>query len=176
MGKRNIRFLVMDVDGTLTDGKIYIGSGGELFKAFHVRDGYGIKKILPKIGVIPVIITARESEIVEHRCLEIGIAELNQGVHEKFACLLDVLAKWSAWDGKRYELHNVAYIGDDIPDLLCMEAVKEQGGLTACPADAAEEVRKVADYLCRLTGGGGAVREFIDWLADFSDFATASIP
>ncbi len=164
MGRNDIRFLVMDVDGTLTDGKIYMGNDGELFKAFDVKDGYGIKEILPEIGIIPVIITARKSRILEHRCGELDITELHQGEREKLKCLERVLEEWSAKDGKQYTLQNVAYIGDDILDLKCMEPVKEQGGLTACPADAVRQVKGAVDYICEAVGGNGAVREFIEYL------------
>ena len=70
---KNIKFLVMDVDGTLTDGKIYMGAGGEVFKSFDIKDGYGITTILPKAGIVPVVITARKSKIVENRCAELDI-------------------------------------------------------------------------------------------------------
>lgn len=164
MYRQDIRFLVMDVDGTLTDGKIYMGNDGELFKAFDIKDGCGIKDILPKIGVVPVIITVRESEILKHRCKELDITELHQGEREKMICLQSLLAKWSDMKGQQYTLRNVAYIGDDILDLQCMKPIKEQGGLTACPADAAYQVKEVVDYKCEAAGGNGAVREFIEYL------------
>ena len=78
-----LRFIVMDVDGTLTDGKIYMGQQGESFKAFDVKDGCGIKDILPQINVIPIIITARYSNILKRRCDELGIKYVFQGVHNK---------------------------------------------------------------------------------------------
>ena len=154
----------MDVDGTLTDGKVYMGNNGELFKAFDIKDGYGIKEILPKIDIIPVIITARESRILEYRCRELDIVELHQGEREKLCCLQRVLVDWSEKDGRQYTLRNVAYIGDDILDLQCMELVKAQGGFTACPADAARQVKDATDYICGFDGGNGAVREFIEYL------------
>lgn len=86
-----IKYLVMDVDGTLTDGKIYIGNEGEIFKAFDVKDGYAIHYILPKYGITPVIITGRNSAIMEKRCAEIGIELLFQGVSDKIAVLRDVI-------------------------------------------------------------------------------------
>ena len=87
---KNIKMLVMDVDGTLTDGKIYVGSQGEVMKAFNVKDGYAIARILPDLGIIPVIITGRTSSIVEYRAKEIGITELYQGVSDKLAQLKQV--------------------------------------------------------------------------------------
>ena len=77
-----IKMLVMDVDGTLTDGRIYIGADGEIMKAFDVKDGYGIIQ-LRKNGILPVIITGRKSTIVEKRAAELGISELHQGIHDK---------------------------------------------------------------------------------------------
>ena len=156
-----IHFLIMDVDGTLTDGKIYMGQDGELFKAFDIKDGYGIKEILPTHDIIPVIITARESRIVANRCAELCIAELYQGCRNKYEKLLEILKFHSAQDHTDYDLSSVAYIGDDLLDLQCIVPVKSHGGYTACPADAVEEVKQVVDYVCTCKAGNGAVREFI---------------
>ena len=156
-----IRFLVMDVDGTLTDGKIYMGQDGELFKAFDIKDGYGIRHILPTLGIIPVVITARESRIVAHRCAELNIAELHQGCRNKIAALEEILKTYSRRDGEDYNLSNVACIGDDLLDLQCINPIRQHGGFTACPADAVDEVKQAVDYVCRRNGGEGAVREMI---------------
>lgn len=161
-----VKFLVMDVDGTLTDGKIYMGNEGELFKAFNIKDGYVIKNILPRYGIVPIIITARKSKIVSIRCRELGISEIHQGITDKISCLKWILSSYSTGD-KLYTLQNTAYIGDDILDLQCMISIKEMGGLTGCPADAAEEVRQVADYVSRLSGGDGSVRDFAEWVIKF---------
>ena len=150
----NIRMLVMDVDGTLTDGHIYIGAKGETMKAFHVQDGYGIAHILPKLGIIPVIITGRSSRIVEKRAAELKIVHLYQGIIDKLSKLNEIAA----------ELHipaeEIAYIGDDLNDLECIRYC----GHTGCPADAVPEVMGAVDYVCKRNGGSGAVREFIDHL------------
>ena len=147
-----IKLLVMDVDGTLTDGRIYIGADGEVMKAFDVRDGYGIKHILPRHGVVPVIITGRRSAIVERRCAELDITELHQGVGDKLAKLRELAEKYGLTSGE------IAYIGDDVNDIACMR----YAGFSACPADALDEVRSYADYVCRFSGGRGAVRELVD--------------
>lgn len=165
MYSRNIHFLVMDVDGTLTDGKIYMGDKGELFKAFDIKDGYGIRHILPKLGIIPVVITARESRIVSNRCKELGISELCQGCHNKFDQLMDIIRSHSKQDCFAYNLSHVAYIGDDLLDLQCIDPIRRQGGFTACPADAVSEVRQSVNHICTHNGGCGAVRELIDLLA-----------
>lgn len=168
-GDRMIKFLVMDVDGTLTDGKVYIGESGELFKAFDIKDGCGIKEILPKYGIVPVIITARKSEMLMKRCEELSIKEIHQGCREKCKKLNEVIAHYSQLDGIEYSLANVAYAGDDLLDLKCMLPVKEAGGLAVCPSNAIEEVRSVADYICSNKCGEGAIREFIDWYANRVD-------
>ncbi len=90
MNKKNIKYLVMDVDGTLTDGKIYMGNSGEVMKAFSVKDGCGIHDILIPSGITPVIITGRKSDIVLNRCNEIGINEVYQGISNKIDKLSDV--------------------------------------------------------------------------------------
>lgn len=149
-----IRFLVMDVDGTLTDGKIYMSPSGEAMKAFNIKDGCGIHDILIPAQITPVIITGRNSEIVLNRCNEIGITEVYQGISNKLDQLKTVVSN----------LKYVAYIGDDINDLVCMKTVKESGGIVGCPADAVEQVKSIADYIAPHIGGDGAVRDFIEWL------------
>lgn len=148
MGK--IRFLVMDVDGTLTDGKIYMSGNGEIFKAFNIKDGYSIYT-LDQIGIIPIIITGRSSEIVAKRAVELKIIEHYQGVVDKLAQLHEVLAKYNG------SLNEVAYIGDDYNDLDCIKAC----GFTGCPADAEDDIKSYVDYICQSKAGNGAVREFI---------------
>ena len=159
-----IKYVVMDVDGTLTDGKINIAPSGELFKAFNVRDGYAINTILPQIEVKPVIITGRESEIVTKRSEELGIPFVFQGVKDKRRVLENLLAVESCRDGCEYTLANCAYIGDDIPDLECMQLIKLAGGLTACPYDAVQEIKAISDFISSKKGGDGAVRELVDFL------------
>jgi len=148
-----IKLLVMDVDGTLTDGKIYLSESGEEMKAFSIKDGLGIVK-LAKHGIIPAIITGRKSEVVSRRARELRIEEVYQGVAEKTE-ILDMLAK-------KYEctLREIAYIGDDENDLSTINMC----GVSACPKDAMESVQQQVSYCCRSIGGNGAVREFIEYL------------
>lgn len=150
----NIKYLVMDVDGTLTDGRIYMGNDGEIEKAFNIKDGCGIHDILIPAGITPVIITGRSSSIVDNRCSELGIKEVHQGVSNKIEKLLTITDN----------LSSVAYIGDDINDLSCMLLVKEAGGIIGCPKNAVKRVRELADYVADHNGGDGAVRDFIEWL------------
>lgn len=159
----DIKVLVMDVDGTLTDGKIYMGYDGESFKVFNIKDGYGINDILRSKGVEPVIITGRRSEIVENRCKELHIQYLYQGVHDKLKVLQQVLEQLNLCDESNLSLANVAYIGDDCNDLLCMRAIKEAGGLVGCPVDAVKQVIDISTFISKKKGGDGAVREFIEW-------------
>lgn len=154
-----IKYLVMDVDGTLTDGKIYMSNTGELMKAFNIKDGCGIHDILIPVEIIPVIITGRTSKIVLNRCKELGITEVHQGVSNKIEKLIAVI-------GGVDKLNTVAYIGDDINDLSCMKPVKDAGGLVGCPADAVKKVKELANYVADHNGGDGAVRDFIEWLLD----------
>lgn len=159
----NIKVLVMDVDGTLTDGKIYMGADGEMFKAFNIKDGYGINDILRFEGIVPVIITGRQSKIVENRCKELHIEHLHQGIHDKLGVLRQVLAQLETEKDDVLGLENVAYIGDDCNDLVCMQAVRDAGGLVGCPADAMRQVIDIASYVSSRNGGDGAVRDFIEW-------------
>ena len=161
-----IKFLIMDVDGTLTDGKIYMGNDGELFKAFDIKDGCGIKDLLPLAEITPIIITARTSKILQNRCKELSIENLHQGVHQKLEKLDDILKQFSEKNNETYTYGNCAYIGDDILDLQCMVPIKEAGGIVGCPSDAVKKVKDVSDYVCENVGGNGAVREFIEYLVE----------
>lgn len=155
---KKIKYLVMDVDGTLTDGKIYMGDSGEMMKAFDIKDGYGIHDILIPSGIIPIIITGRNSKVLECRCRELGITSLFQGINNKTEKLDEIL------NSSKSTYNEVSYIGDDINDLACMKKIKENGGITGCPGDAVQKVKDVSDYVSAKNGGNGAVREFIEWL------------
>lgn len=149
----NIKMLVMDVDGTLTDGKIYIGVNGEIMKAFDVKDGYAISHLRER-GIEPVIITGRTSDIVTVRAKELGIKELYQGVSDKLMKLKEIVKVLNCTKSE------VAYIGDDENDLECMKYC----GVSGCPNDATKKVKKIADYICLANGGKGAIREFVEWI------------
>ena len=149
-----IKMLVMDVDGTLTDGKIYIGDRGEVMKAFDVKDGYAIAHLLPENNIIPVIITGRNSDIVKERAKELKITELYQGVSDKLVHLKMIAEKM------RCKPEEIAYIGDDENDLACMNYCD----ITGCPNDAVDNVKYTVKYVCKKKGGRGAVREFVEWI------------
>lgn len=150
-----VKIVVMDVDGTLTDGKIYIGSEGEIMKAFNVKDGYGITK-LNSLGIVPSIITGRKSDILTIRAKELKIREVYQGEDNKIEKLKELAIKYDC------DFSEIAYIGDDENDIECMKCC----GIKACPYDAVESVRKIVDFICTKNGGEGAVREFIDYLTN----------
>ena len=152
--KKQIKALVMDVDGTLTDGKVYMGASGEIMKGFDIKDGYGIANLLPEAGITPIIITGRKSDIVSNRCKELRITHVHQGICEKATLLKKIVNELGI------ELAQVAYIGDDLNDLECMNIV----GCSACPSDAVVKVKEYVDYCCKSNGGNGAVREFIEYL------------
>lgn len=164
--QKKVRFLVMDVDGTLTDGKIYMGANGEAFKVFDVKDGCGIKDILPQYDILPIVITARKSSILQNRCAELEIHYLYQGIRDKLQQLDKILKMQSEQDNAQYTYSDVAYIGDDILDWQCMETIKNSNGIVGCPADAIKEIKGLSHYICEKNGGNGAVREFIEWLIE----------
>ncbi|MCL2499452.1 MAG: HAD-IIIA family hydrolase [Defluviitaleaceae bacterium] len=148
-----IDHIVLDVDGTLTDGKIIISNHGEEIKNFHVRDGQ-IIIALPKLGYHLLIITGRTSKITEIRANELKINTVLQGVQNKEKTLNDYF-KMNYITGDRF-----AYIGDDLNDYSAMKLC----AFKACPADAVTEIRGLCDYVSVRKGGQGAVREICEYL------------
>ena len=146
-----IKLVLLDVDGTLTDGGIYRGNNGEELKRFNVKDGYAIVNA-QKLGIEFGIITGRKSELVEIRAKELKIKYLYQGISEKTVVLEEIIKKTGLTKGE------IAYMGDDLNDLLIMKQV----GLSGTPKDAVDEVIQVADFVSKKNGGSGAVREFIE--------------
>lgn len=157
--KKKIQYMIFDVDGTLTDGKLYIGNNGEMFKAFHVKDGCAIYDILPAMGINPVILTARRSEIVEQRCKELNVSFVYQGVRNKKEKILELIKEWNLELNDNGVCPEIAYIGDDLIDLECMGIC----GFTACPHDAADEVKEAVQYVSPRNAGEGAVRDIVDY-------------
>lgn len=154
----NIKLFCMDVDGTLTDGKIYMGAEGEVFKSFNIKDGLGIHDLLIKNEIIPVVVTGRKSKIVENRCMELEIQEIHQGIKDKVELINRLCDKYQC------SLQEVAYIGDDLNDLPCIELVNQNGGLTAAPSDAEYAVKENVSYVTNRAGGNGAVRDFVNYI------------
>ena len=148
-----IKLVLLDVDGTLTDGGIYRGNNGEELKRFNVKDGYAIVNA-QKLGIEFGIITGRKSELVEIRSNELKIKYLYQGISEKTVILEEIMQK----TGLKKE--EIAYMGDDLNDILIMK----QSGLTGAPKDAADEVIQIVDFVSEKNGGAGAVREFVEYI------------
>ncbi len=148
-----IELLILDVDGVLTDGRLYFSGRGEALKVFHVRDGHGIK-LLMNAGVRVAAVSGRRSNAVALRMRELGVAEVVQGCSDKVAALHRLT--------RRLKTHplNCACMVDDTPDLPLMSAV----GLAAAVADAHPVVLSAAHWIARAAGGQGAVRELCDAL------------
>ena len=136
---KNLQLLALDVDGVLSDGRLYYTDQGEEFKSFNIRDGLGIK-LLQRAGITVAIITGRTSAMVTRRAAELGIAHVVQGREDKLEALLDLCGNL------KIDLSNVAYMGDDLPDRKAIMAV----GLGATVADAASDVAAIADWQSRL--------------------------
>ncbi len=147
-----IKLLVLDVDGTLTDGGVYIDANGVQSKKFNIRDGMGITLLHEKGIPVGIISHSRAQAILDERARMLGIQYVYSGKEPK----LDVLQKWMT--ELSLSFGEIAYIGDDVNDIGIMEKV----GLSACPSDAHFHVVKTADIVLTREGGKGCVREFID--------------
>jgi 3-deoxy-D-manno-octulosonate 8-phosphate phosphatase (KDO 8-P phosphatase) len=148
-----IRLLVLDVDGVLTDGRLYFGPRGEALKLFHVRDGLGIKQVA-KAGIQVAVISGRKSKMVDIRCRELGVKHVYQGTEDKVAAFERLCSRL------RIKPSACACIGDDLPDLELMGRV----ALAFAVADAHPDARHAAHLVTKLPGGHGAVREVCDYL------------
>lgn len=146
-----IKLLICDVDGVMSDGVIYQGNSGEELKAFNVRDGYGIRCLLTS-DVEVAIITGRRAKLLEDRCATLGITHLYQGQSDKLVAFRELLDKLALKPSQ------VAYIGDDLIDWPVMAEV----GLSVAVADAHPVLLPRVDYVTRIAGGRGAVREICD--------------
>jgi 3-deoxy-D-manno-octulosonate 8-phosphate phosphatase (KDO 8-P phosphatase) len=145
--------LLMDVDGTLTDGRLAVLPDGEEIKSYHVRDGLGI--LLARMAGLRLgIITGKVSKALEKRAGRLGIFKLHQGILDKGKVLRDIMGR------QGLTAEQVAYIGDDRGELEVMKAV----GLAAAAGDAHPDVKRQAHYMWRAAGGRGAVREFIEFV------------
>jgi 3-deoxy-D-manno-octulosonate 8-phosphate phosphatase (KDO 8-P phosphatase) len=148
-----IRLLVLDVDGVLTDGRLYFGRRGEALKVFHARDGYGIRMLIDA-GIEVAVISGRRSAAVTARCRELGIARVIQGAADKAAAFERLRRR------ARVAARDCACIGDDLPDVPLFAVM----GLAFAVADAHADARRAAHYVTALPGGRGAVREVCDRL------------
>lgn len=152
---RNIRLMAFDVDGVMTDGSIYYTDAGTELKAFNAHDGAGLK-MLENAGITVAIITGRKAGCVEARARNLGISRLHQGIHDKVACLRQIL------DELGLDATQAGYMGDDVMDIGIMAVC----GFSAAPANAHDRVRPQASLVTRRNGGQGAVREACDFILE----------
>lgn len=150
---KNIKLLILDVDGVMTDGRIIFDSNGVESKFFNVKDGHGIK-MAQRAGIEVAILSGRESVVVANRARELGIGLVYQKALNKLAPYLEILAQTGLNDAQ------AAFIGDDIIDVPVMRRV----GFAAAPADAVEDILPYVHFVARNRGGWGAVREVCDLL------------
>ena len=154
----NVRLLVCDVDGTLTDGAMWYGEQGEVLKRFHTRDGHGIGRLQER-GVAVAFVTGERSPIVSARAAKLGVVHVELDCADKAAAVRRLGALLQV--GR----NQIAVIGDDLGDLPAFS----QAGLRVAVADAVPEIRARADLICQLPGGQGAVRELADLIVDALD-------
>jgi 3-deoxy-D-manno-octulosonate 8-phosphate phosphatase (KDO 8-P phosphatase) len=150
---RKIKMLLLDVDGVMTDGSIFLGPDAIELKRFHVQDGLGIS-LAKAAGLLVGIITRRDSEAVRRRAKELGVDEVQQGLFYKEEGYEAILKKYGLRD------EEMAYMGDDLLDIPILKRV----GLSICVANGAEEVRRVSRYITKRKGGEGAVREVVEMI------------
>ena len=146
-----IKMVVFDVDGVMTDGSITYDENGVEYKTFNVKDGQGIVRIT-KEGIITAIITARNNATVKHRFDNLGMSRLFMGQKDKMVAMKQLLDEYNL------DLSQVAYMGDDLPDICVLKEV----GLASCPNDAIDEVKELCHFVSSKNGGRGAVRELTD--------------
>jgi len=146
-----VRLAVFDVDGVLTDGRLVYAEDGHELKSFHVHDGLGLKRLLAN-RIEVAVITSRMSMVVTERMAELGVAHVYQGQDDKLACFQQLLSALKLEPGE------VAYVGDDLPDLPPMQ----RAGFAVAVANAHPWVRERAHWRTRLAGGAGAAREVCD--------------
>lgn len=159
-----IRLLALDVDGVLSDGRLFFAEDGQELKTFDTQDGHGIK-MLQSAGIEVAIITGRTTQLVQRRAANLKIKHLLQGREDKLVALKELISELG------YELEEVAYVGDDWPDLPAILA----SGLGVAVANAHCELRTRADHVTTLTGGRGAVREVCDLLLQAQDRYDAAL-
>jgi len=148
-----IKLVAFDIDGVMTDGSLTFDENGVEYKTYNAKDGQGLVMLL-RAGIVPAIITARNNGTVVHRAKILGITELYQGQKNKTVALEELMEKYNL------SVDEIAYMGDDLPDLCVLEKV----GLPCCPADAVEEVIEASKFVSTKDGGKGAVRELCNFI------------
>jgi 3-deoxy-D-manno-octulosonate 8-phosphate phosphatase (KDO 8-P phosphatase) len=148
---RRVRLVVLDVDGVLTDGRLWLGPAGEEWKSFHVHDGLAVARAV-EAGLTVTVVSSRVSPAVARRCADLGLTEVHQGIADKLGVYDALCARHAVADAA------VAAMGDDLADL----PVLRKAGLAIAPADAVPEVRRACRWVTRHAGGAGAVREALE--------------
>jgi 3-deoxy-D-manno-octulosonate 8-phosphate phosphatase (KDO 8-P phosphatase) len=148
-----VTLLVLDVDGVLTDGRVYVGPEGEALKVFSMRDGHGLW-LVREAGIEVALLTREDSAFVRRRAEKLKIEHVITGSLDKRTALRELTERL----GRTRE--QVAYVGDDVIDLEALE----WAGFAACPADAEDEIREIADFIAERPGGHGAVRDICNLL------------
>lgn len=150
---KEIKLVAFDIDGVMTDGSLTFLEDGREIKTYNAKDGLGVV-MLSKAGLITTIITARNNGTVSHRAEILNIKELYMGQKNKILALNELIEKYNI------EKTQVAYMGDDLPDICVLKEV----GLKCCPSDAVSEVKEVCNFVSSYAGGKGAVRELCDFI------------
>lgn len=151
-----IKLVLTDCDGVLTDGGVYYGESGEVFKRFNIRDGMGVVRLRELVGVQTGIVTGETSPSVVTRAAKLKITELHLGASDKLSLLGEILSRLGL------DASEVAFLGDDVNDIAILQAV----GLAACPADATRQNKAVVDYCCETNGGQGCFRELAELIIE----------
>jgi 3-deoxy-D-manno-octulosonate 8-phosphate phosphatase (KDO 8-P phosphatase) len=154
---KDVKLVLTDNDGVLTDTGVYYSSKGEELKRFSIRDGMGVERLNKICGIQTGIITGEISGSVKKRAEKLKIENLFLGVKEKHLILPKIIKK------NKLKLENVAYIGDDINDIEIIKLV----GISACPSDAMQEIKSIVNYVCKNKGGNGAFREFAELIIKY---------
>lgn len=149
---KNIKLLLTDCDGVLTDCGVYYGENGEVLKKFNIRDGMGVERLRKLANIETGIITGEISPSITKRAEKLKITELHLGIKDKVLVLEQIIRD------RNITAEQIAYIGDDVNDMGIMQKV----GLTACPADAISLTKNTAHYVCESKGGEGCFREFAE--------------
>ncbi len=155
---KNIKCIVLDVDGVLTDGAILVNENGEQLRTFNVKDGYAIQYAV-KQGLLIFVITGGRSQGVLKRMEGLHVPEIHLGVSDKLSLLEELATRYNL------RLADMAFIGDDMPDYSCMEQV----GAAIAPADAVEDIKRISHYVSTKRGGEGIVREIIEKVLRLQD-------
>ena len=158
---KDIKLVITDVDGVLTDAGIYYNKNGEFLKKFNTRDSFGMELLLEK-NIKTVMLTRENSEIVKQRAKKIKIVDLFSNIKNKKSILSKIQKKYSV------KINEIAYIGDDINDLEIMKSV----GFCASPNDGISQIKKISDYVCILNGGQGAFREFAELILKYKKISS----